>query len=390
MAEENEFSSTMRIDIPPDLLAEAKPKSGKADSTKIRIRPPATQRISRSAVAAATASDTRFEHLLQGMYDAAIMTDLSGGIIDGNLRAADFLRYKRSEFQGLNILDIISGSDASLIDTLCQNVQNEKFTLIQAYCVRKDRTFFPAEIAVSLLRFDDPRLCFFVRDVTLRREAEEMLRTEHNAIQNAGNGIAIISVEAKLEYVNPALLKMWGFDRAEDILGKDVRAVLGETEESDKLVHSVLDDHESWSGELTSKKVSGEEIVVQVSAACNRDSDGEVVGMVASFVDISDRKRAEEALRQAERHRVMLASVGAACHHLGQPATVIMTNLELIKRMTSELKKEELNDLLKLTNEAAENMADVLHKLNSVEEYKTVQYLDARDAKSPENIILDI
>ena len=112
--------------------------------------------------------------------------------------------------------------------------------------------------------------------------------------------------------------------------------------------------------------------------------------MVVSFVDISDRKRAEEALRQSERQRVMLASVGAACHHLGQPATVIMTNLELIKRMTAELNNDSLKKILSMTNEATDSLAEVLHKLNSVNEFKTVQYLDKENAQSPENVILDI
>ena len=129
---------------------------------------------------------------------------------------------------------------------------------------------------------------------------------------------------------------------------------------------------------------------IQVSAACNRDTDGEVAGMVVSFVDISDRKRVEEALRQTERQRVMLASVGAACHHLGQPATVIMTNLELIKRMTVGLNNDSLKDILRMTNEAADSLAEVLHKLNSVNEFKTVQYLDTDNSQSPENVILDI
>ena len=156
------------------------------------------------------------------------------------------------------------------------------------------------------------------------------------------------------------------------------------------MVQSVLVDHTSWSGELAGKKESGQEFTVQVSAGCNRDSEGEVVGMVLSFVDVSDRKRAEEATRQAERQRVLLASVGAACPHQGQPATVIMTNLELIRRMTIEFKKEDLNEILKITNEATDTLAEVLHKLNSVNEYRTVQYLDTQDSESPENVILDI
>lgn len=387
MPEEKEFSSTMRIDIPPDLLTDQSQIAQRLETAKIRVRPTLSKTGKISAV---SSPDSRYDQLLQSIYDAALITDLNGRIIDSNIRAVEFLQYSRLEFQQFTILEIISGADAGLVNTLCQNLQKEKFGLLQAYCLRKDRSYFPAEIAVNLLKFQDPKLCFFIRDVTVRRQAEEMLRTEHNAIQNAGNGIAIADKTAKLEYVNPAILKMWNYEDHNELLNHDLRALLTDTPAAEEMVQSVLTDHSSWLGELVAKRKDGSVFDIQVSAACNRDTDGEVAGMVVSFVDISDRKRVEEALRQTERQRVMLASVGAACHHLGQPATVIMTNLELIKRMTAGLNNDSLRDILRMTNEAADSLAEVLHKLNSVNEFKTVQYLDTEDSQSAENVILDI
>jgi PAS domain S-box-containing protein len=380
----SDFSSTMRIEIPPDLLDQGQQRI--PETTRLRIRPqtPKTARLK-----AAEQADSKYSQLLQSIYDAAIITDIEGHIIDSNVRASEFLQFTHSEFNGQSILDIISGSDGSLLKTLCQNLQNEKFALLQAYCLRKDQTFFPAEIAVNALKFEQMFLCFFIRDVTLRKKAEEMLRTEHNAIQNAGNGIVIADVSARVEYANPAFLQMWGLERPEDIIGKDIRSLISD-QTTAEMVGKVLEERESWNGEMQAKRADGQDFYAQVSMACNRDSDGEIVGMVFSFDDISDRKQAEEALRQSERQRVMLASVGAACHHLGQPATVIMTNLELIKRLTKDAGKPELEEIIQLTNEAAESLAGVLHKLNAVNEYRTIQYLDTKDSKSPTNIILDI
>lgn len=385
---ESDFSSTMRIEIPPDILAEETQKTSKVDTSKLRIRPK-SKKITQIHVPASD-GDAKYSQLLQSIYDGVLVTDVDGNVVDSNVRAADFLQYTRSELAGLRILDVISGSDTELLKSLCENLKNERFALLQAYCVRKDGSYFPAEIAVNVLKFEQMRLCFFMRDITLRREAEEMLRTEHNAIQNSGNGIAIVDIEADMQYVNPAVLNLWHVENADALLGKDIRALFVDSEDADALVRAVLVDHTTWTGELVGQRDDESQFDVQVSAACNRDSDGEVVGMVLSFIDISDRKRAEEALRQAERHRVMLASVGAACHHLGQPATVIMTNLALISRMLCELDREDIKEILKLTNEAAEHMADVLHKLNAVDEYRTVQYLDGKSPQTLGNVILDI
>lgn len=388
MPEQEDFTSTMRIDITPDALKELRQIAPKPDLHKVRRRPRVITRSSVDTQAGLEAS--KYDQLLQSIYDAAIVTNLQGHITDVNVRAMEFFAYDVEEFRQLNILDLIAGADRDLLDAIRQNLQNERFALIQAYCVRKDQTFFPAEIAVNILRFADMRMCFFVRDITLRKQAEEMLRTEHNAIQNAGTGIAIADVDGVLEYVNPALVRLCGANDAAELVGREVASLMADEATARAMVKAVLGDQQSWSGEMVLKRRDGECRDVQLAAACNRDSDGEVVGLVLSVVDISDRKRAEEAMKQAERHRAMLASLGAACHYLGQPATVIMTNLELMKRMEDSL-PEEIRELLQSSIEASECVADILHRLNMVNEYRTTQYIQGReDPNSPTNRILEI
>ncbi len=85
-----------------------------------------------------------------------------------------------------------------------------------------------------------------------------------------------------------------------------------------------------------------------------------------------------EQLLQAERQRAMLTSVTTACHHMGQPATVIMAYLQLMQsRETSPEMKEMIRECLT----AAEGLADILHRLQQVSEYRTVPYL-ASEASS--------
>jgi len=126
---------------------------------------------------------------------------------------------------------------------------------------------------------------------------------------------------------------------------------------------------------MRASRPNGEEFDVQVSAACNRNSDGEMIGIVFSFVDISDRKRAEEAQREAERHRVMLESLGAACHHLGQPATVLMANLELIRRRLAEA-EPSVRQLVDASVESVQKLGEILQKLQAVNAYQTTQYVE--------------
>jgi PAS domain S-box-containing protein len=307
-----------------------------------------------------------------------------------NARAVEFFAHEPGEFRELGVTDVISGADESLVGTLWTNLENERYTLIEAYCVRADGSLFPAEIAVSKLDLGTVHLCLFIRDITIRRQAEEMLRTEHSALQTSGNGIGVTNVEGVLEYVNPAVARMWGFEGQDRIHGLDVRDLFADREEAGGLIEALLKGAGCWTGEIKAQRRDGTVFDVQTAATCNRNAEGEQVGMVFSFVDISDRKRAEGAEREAERRRVMLESLGAACHYLSQPATVLMGNLNMmLKDLDGD--RESLKKRLESSVGAVESIGEILQRLHAVNEYKTTQYLETDGAADAvDSRILDI
>lgn len=385
MSSKRDFSRTMRIDLIPDVPTEP------VDEKKERVviaTPGAVQ--GSQGEARTSGGDSRYEELLQSVYDAAIIVELDGTVADANVRAVEFFQYERDEICERSLFDLVSGADGELIAMLLENLQHERYALIQAYCVRRDGSFFPSEIAVNKLQLDEMHLCFFVRDVTVRRQSEEMLRTEHNAIQNSGNGIAVANIDAHMEYVNPAVAMMWGYDNAEVMVGVDVRDLFSERQEAEDMIGAVMKDHDTWTSETKARTRDDREFDVQISAACNRNSDGEPVGIVFSFVDISDRKRSEDIRRRAEQQRVMLESLGAACHHLGQPATVLLANLGVLRKRL-EAADVQSAELVDTSIEAAKVLGEILHKLNEVTKYETTTYLRGPEGSDlPENRILKI
>lgn len=115
-----------------------------------------------------------YREFMQIAYDAVIVTNLKGRILDGNIRACKFLQYEAEELCALTLPEIVSGLDQSIINTVCRNLDENRFTLIEACCMRKDYSLFFAEIAANKLHLGkEEHLCFFVRDVTRRKKAEE-------------------------------------------------------------------------------------------------------------------------------------------------------------------------------------------------------------------------
>ncbi len=307
--EDDPFQSTMRIDIPPDLLEQMNAPRH-AVETPTRRGHTTVIRIPGKKTDASSMGGPDFQELLQNIYDGALITDLSGNIINANIRAIQFLIYGREELCHQNVISLISGASEQLLSTILQTLQSDRFVLIQACLMRKDGSLFPAEISVNRLHLTGKdHLSFFIRDITLRKEAEERLRTGFNAIQNAGSGIAIADISANLSYCNPAILRLWEIENPEDIQGENIRAFLANEAHADEIMATALRG-ESWSGEIEMRRRDGTTFFVQASVAPNLNADGDLVGMVFSLLDISILKQTQKKLEEyadqlRERNREM-------------------------------------------------------------------------------------
>jgi len=87
-------------------------------------------------------------------------------------------------------------------------------------------------------------------------------------------------------------------------------------------------------------------------------------------------ERQQHALLDAERHRAMIQTLGAACHHIGQPATVLQIRLEFLKKLSAN--EEELEEIDECVT-AIQTISDVLQQLRQVSEFRTVPYVQTED-----------
>lgn len=128
-----------------------------------------------------------------------------------------------------------------------------------------------------------------------------------------------------------------------------------------------------------------QERFIRISAWCHSISDSYFPSDIAVYRtenaqrlcffirDVTDRMRAEEAERAVERSKVMMESIGTVCHHLGQPGTVILNSLELLKSLPPEDEKTR-EELINLSLEAAERIESLLRELNELRTYKAEKY----------------
>ena len=371
-AERRPGFKTMRLDILPDGEA-LQPSPAPA----FRARLADKQGLDLSAA--------MLRLLYERAYDAMLITNLDGEILSGNRRAAEYLVGENEGVVGLNMLDIISGADDAILERLRSTLSTERFVRIHAWCRTSAGGFFPAEIAVlRIAEGPAQHFCFFMHDITWRKETEDRLQMADVAMRTSPSGIAVIDLEGMLVYDNPAFSRLFGCGEDATLTGCSLAELLADPGTATRLLQAVSEGR-AWNGRVECVREDGTRVAAECDAAGNFNSDGDLIGAVLSLTDMTDRMRVAEAERTIERNRVMMASIGSICHHLGQPSTVLLNGLELLLRLGDD-EVQKRRELMQLAFSAAESMSRLLRELNDLRTYRSEAYL-ARSQPDGDQIV---
>lgn len=139
-----------------------------------------------------------------------------------------------------------------------------------------------------------------LQDITERVQAGKEIVMLSHAIQSVKECISITDKDNNFLYVNDAFLKTYGYERNE-LIGKKTSILgLGETPEKMKeVLEATLKG--GWQGELINIKRDGTKFPIFLSTSVIRDDHNEAIALIGVARDITERKRAEETLREQGR-----------------------------------------------------------------------------------------
>ncbi|MDD5170310.1 MAG: PAS domain S-box protein, partial [Syntrophales bacterium] len=251
---------------------------------------------------------TRFRQAFEGLrikssaIDSAVngiaFGDIEGRVTYANAAAVALTGYTLEEVLGWSVLSFADNQEEAA--RLFAEFLEKGSWIGEVAGRKKDGTRIVTHLSASLVRDDDGKpigsLCSFV-DITRSRQAFEELRIKDYAIASSINAIAFGDLDGRITYVNEAFLRLWGGDDVSEVIGQTVFTFAQSEQEAEKIIQQVFAQG-NWQGEFTGKTKKGRAMTIQLSAHLVTDEQGRPVCLMCSFVDITEKILAQEALRK--------------------------------------------------------------------------------------------
>jgi len=168
---------------------------------------------------------------------------------------------------------------------------------------RKDGTTFPIEFSVKWVDLDRPYVVASIRDITARKQAETVLRESERRFREMFENVELIAItldtRGVLTFCNDCLLKLGGWTR-EEVIGQPwfSKIVPGDPRAERAFAEAVQTGQAPARCEAKIKTQTDEPRDIVWSYTMLRDGHGAIGGMAGIGIDVTERKRTEERLRE--------------------------------------------------------------------------------------------
>lgn len=289
-------------------------------------------------------SEERYRMLVEESFDG-IFIQRGTEIIFANRRLHEMLGYEDGELLGMNHWLVYHPNYQSLTRKRAEaRLQGESPpSTYEVKFLRKDGTSFWGEINAKVINvLGEPGIQVWARDISERKRSEETLQSEKERFRSLSEGapfgMVMIGQDGRFKYINPKFKELFGYDLREIPDGKTwFRKAYPDPTYRHQVIHT-------WLADTTVSK-PGEKVPRVFTVRC-KDGTEKIINFISvplqsgetlmTCEDITELKRAEEALRQTEeqlRHSQKMEAVGklagGVAHDFNNLLTVIKGYAEL-------------------------------------------------------------
>ncbi len=330
----------------------------------------------------------RYRDFFESAADGIVVMDQAGRILFANPRAREITGFSETDLAEVNINEVLPLEEQKKALRLVRGFRESIYPQgVDVRIKRKQGQEIVLSVNFSSVLREEGAVLFTFRDVTAERKAEiELKQTKEffeRVIESSVDAIVSASLDGRVLLFNRAAARIFGYEPSE-VIGKMSVEKLYPPQVAREVMRKIRDPKICGPGRLEDYRVdmlnsSGETIAVKLSAALIMEND-RAVGSVGIFTDIRERLRmeaklnkAQEELREREKHAAVAELAGAAAHELNQPLTSIIGYSELLVRRLEQ--DSPLHNAAEVIITQAERMAEIVRKIGKITKYETKNYV---------------
>lgn len=249
----------------------------------------------------------QFEKIAEMGDDGIVVFDQAFKIIFANQMASEMIGTPKEDLIGRNFFTVIGKEDKEFLEgTVTRGAGIGEKLCTEMTILAPQGQVKDAEVCIALAKSDTGgvKTYAYLRDITARKKFEQNLKDSEEKLrtlfERVRHGLFISSKEGKFLDCNQALLEMLDYPIKEEFLGIDIARDLYVNPEDRKTFQERIErDGYVKDMEVEFKKKNGEKIMVLLTGHPIKNEEGEVVGYQGINLDITERKRIEDELREA-------------------------------------------------------------------------------------------
>ncbi|UCF04668.1 MAG: PAS domain S-box protein [bacterium] len=249
----------------------------------------------------------KYSSLFHQSNDSIIVHDLDGNIIDVNTKTLELFGYDESEIFSLRIIDLYPSDMHEISKRAFDRITREGHISFEIDFMKKDGEVFPAEVSSSMLEIGGkPVIQGVVRDITEKKKGEEELRESKEMYETlvlaSPLAVSMTDLEGRITYVSPRTLALLGFDRVDELIGRDALELITEKdqERAKEILKRILKERYNENIEYTMRRKDGTTFIGEANAALVLDAHANPKAIIITARDITERKNEEIRLRESE------------------------------------------------------------------------------------------
>ena len=252
-------------------------------------------------------AQTRYKALLDTTLEGFWIVNVDGILIDVNEAYAKMSAYTKEELIGQHISFVEALQSKEEISKNIQQLIQEGRTIFRSQHKRKDGSFFDVEISISYTTLENGMFFSLIHDISERNQYYTQIKNKTLLLETIIDSLPMRifwkDLEGKFMGINKVLLQDTGFAKKEDVIGRTDHEMAWK-EYADDYRADDFEVIESAQAKLNMienvTKDDGSHLTVETSKVPLKNYQGEIIGILGIFTDITQQYQASKMLQEAK------------------------------------------------------------------------------------------